>query len=382
MSNDTDEATVPITAPASEPVSEAESYGYDGEIIHRPEYSVVVPVVSDLFDSNTGINARRFLQTAIALAADNDGRVVLLGIADVGDEDAVKQVREYVSSEDTPDGSGRPIPRVVSERQRQLAQVVNVAEDIDPDMSVNAMVRTVTDTTRGILDALGDGIETAVLLLRGTGFDEGWLLGRSTIDTVVEEAECDVFVENVGVRQGAHALYVPDVEGHTVASLAESETETIDSILLPVGTGPHAALASEAARAVARASDAAVTVLHVIPPDVSGKERSEANDLLRFADDVLGPDVESTTELREAPDQANAIIEEAQDHDFTAIGSPEQKFRLRDLVFKPVQETLAGRKDVTVLMGRDADRTMRSLYYRYKQALEAEETDDDSPKTE
>ena len=144
----------------------------------------------------------------------------------------------------------------------------------------------------------------------------------------------------------------------------------------PVGTGPHAALASEAARAVARAFDASVTILHVISPDASGKERSDAGDLLTFAEYVLGPEVDSETELTEAPNPTDVIIEEARNHDFTSIGSPERKFRLRDLVFKPVQETLLGEEDVTVLMGRDADRTMRSLYYRYTRAMENPDADE------
>lgn len=347
MSNNSDQTAVPITASAPSSGSDGDSDRYDGEIIQRPDYSVVVPIVSDLFDSETGINTRRFLQTAIALAADNDGRVVLLGIAEVGDEAVVERVRERASSEGASESES--VPEVVMERQSQLAQVVNVAEEINPDVSVRALVRTVTDTTQGILDALDGGSETAALLLRGTGFDEGWLLGKGTIDTVVNEAECDVFVENVGVRDGAHALYVPDVDGHAVASLAESEAETIDSILLPVGTGPHSALAS----------DASVTILHVISPDASGTERSDARDLLKFADFVLGSDVELKTERREAHNPTDAIIQEAKNHDFTSIGSPEQKFRLRDLVFNPVQDTLAGRTDVTVLMGRDSDRVLR-----------------------
>lgn len=375
MSEDTDEVTVPVTAPELSADSDADSYGYDGEVIHHPDYSVVVPVVSNLFDSNTGINARRLLQTAVALADDNDGRVVLLGIAEVDAEQTLEQVRGDTQPDDAEDGAEN-IPEVATERQTQVAQVANVAADINQEVSVQAMVRVVTDATQGILDALGDGSETAVILLRGAGFDEGGLLGRSTIDTVVDEAECDVFVENVGVREGARALYVPDVEGHTVASLAESEAATIESILLPVGVGPHAALASEAARAVARAFDASVTVLHVIPPDASGQERSDANDLLRFAEHVLGPDVESETELSEASDPTDVIIDEAQNHDFTSIGSPEQRFRLRDLIFKPVQDTLVGEKDVTFLMGRDADRTTRSLYYQYTRAMEESDADE------
>jgi len=376
MSDTDNETTVPITVPRQSPESDEGSFGYDGEVIHHPDYSMVVPVVSDLFDSNTGVNARRFLQTAIALADDNDGRMVLLGIAVVDDETALEQIREYAKSDDEGGGEEQLLPEVVTERRSQLAQVANVAEGINQDLPIRAVVRVVTDTTQGILDALGAGSETAVLLLRGTGFEERWSLGNNTVDTVIDEAECDVFVENVGVREGSHALYVPDVEGHTVAPLAESEAETIDSILLPVGTGPHSALAAEAARAVARTFDASVTVLHVIDPNASGKERSDAKDLLTFAEYILGPEITSETELREASDPTDIIIEEAQNHDFTSIGSPEQKFRLRDLVFKPVQETLIGERDITVLMGRDSDRTTRSLYYRYTRAMENLDTEE------
>ncbi|PSP73763.1 universal stress protein UspA [Halobacteriales archaeon QH_9_66_26] len=375
MSDSDKDITVPITVSEPSSESEAESYGYDGEIIHQPDYTVVVPVVSDLFNGDTGINARRLLQTAIALADDNDGRVVLLGITEIADEATIEQVRKYTQSSEG-DEQEQSVPEIVTERQTQLARIVNAAADIDPDVSVQALVRAAADTTQGILDGLGSGSETAVLLLRGTGFEESWLLGKSTIDTVVDEAECDVFVENVGVREGGHALYVPDVEGHIVASLAESEAETIESVLLPVGTGPHAALASEAARAVARAFDASVTILHVISPGASKKERGDARDLLAFAEYVLGSEVDSETELREASDPTDVIIEEAQNHDFTSIGSPEQKFKLHDLVFEPVQETLVGEKNVTVLMGRDIDRTMRSLYYRYTRAMEDSDTDE------
>ena len=370
-------STVPIVVPELSSRSGAYSYGYDGEVIHQPDYTVVVPVASDLFADDTGINARRFLQTAIALADDNDGYVVLLGIAEVADENTTEQVRTYARSDDGGDEE-RSVPEIVTERRTQLAQIVDVVGDIDQEVPVQASVRVVTDMTRGILDALGSGSGTAVLLLRGTGFEESRLLGKSTIDTVIDEAECDVFVENVGIREATQALYVPDVDGHTVAPLADSDAETIESILLPVGTGPHAALASEAARAVARVHDASVTVLHVVPPDASGKQRSGAKDLLTFAEYVLGPEVDSETELREAADPTDAIIQAANDHDFTSIGSPEEKFGLRDLVFEPVQETLVGEPECTVLMGRDVDRTMRSLYYRYTRALQNSDADEES----
>lgn len=119
-----------------------------------------------------------------------------------------------------------------------------------------------------------------------------------------------------------------------------------------------------------------VNVLHVIDSDASRETRADAKDLLKFAEYVLGSDVESETELREADDTTDVIVQEAQSHDFTSIGAPEQKSRLERLVFNSVQETLTERSDVTVLMGRDSDQTMRSLYYRWKRGMDAMEESD------
>lgn len=344
-----------------------------GPVIHIPDYTVVVPVTGELLDPETGVNVRRLLQTAFALAKDNDGRVLLLGLATVDDDASLRTVRKYVETDESNTPASTPLLGFVDNRQSQMAHTVGIAQDLNPDVSVNATLRVVTNTTRGVLEILGSGSEMAVLLLRGTSLDEGWFLSRSVIDSVLEEAECDVFVENLGTPGGNNALYIPDADGHTVASLAESEAETIESILLPVGTGPHSALAAEAARAVAKAADAPVTVLHVVDPDASGKAKADATDLLKFAEYVLGPDVAVNTELREATETTDVIIEKAQSHDFTTIGAPEQQSRLEHFVFESVQETLTQQSDVTVLMARDSHRMIRSLLYRWEQGVEAME---------
>lgn len=243
---------------------------------------------------------------------------------------------------------------------------------------MSGVVRTVTETTQGVLEAIDRRSKTAVLLLRGTSLEEGWLLGQSTIDTVLEDADCDVFVENIGAQVGTSALYVPDAEEHTVVSLSESAVEPIDSVLLPVGPGPHAALAAEAARAIARAAGAPVTIIHVVSPDASEKATDDAEDLLRFAEYILGSDVEMTSELISATDTTDMIIQHAQEHDVTSIRAPEAHSSFKNLIFESVQETLTERNDVTVLMARDADRTMRSLYYRWKQGMETEARPDDN----
>lgn len=370
MSDNSASEDVRITVPKQSSRSDDESYLRSGPLIQTPDYTIIVPITETLLDTYTGINVRRFLQTAVALAAENDGRVLLLGVETVSDEAALETVRENVQTGQPSEGQPDAPMETIEERRRQLAEMVDVAQELTPSVPVSAAVRTVTDLTEGILDVLDGEADTAVLLSRGTGLDEGWLLKRSAIDTILADAECDVFVEKMGTQGGENALYVPSVDEHTVASLAESEAETIDSILVPVGAGPHSALAAEAARAIAHAADASVTVFHVITPDSATDARSDGEDLLKFAEYVLGPDVATATELEEAADTTDAIVEKARSHDLVSIGAPEEKSRLEQVIYGSVENTLSDLSRATVLMSRDSDQTMRSLYYRWKRGIE------------
>lgn len=375
MGDASGQSDVRITMPGQSEKWESDPQFHTGPVVRRPDYTIVVPVTDAILAENAGINVRSFLQTAVALASDNDGDVLLLGLARVESEASLDVVRRYIRSDQPTDVDSKEAVEMVTNRKAQLAQVIDVAEELDPSVSVSAVVRTVTDPTQGILDAIDRGSETATLLLRGSSLDDGWLLNRSTVGRILAEAACDVFVENLGATSGSNALYVPDVDDHTVAPLAESEAAELDSILLPVGMGAHAALATEAARAIALASDTSVTILHVISPAASAHARAEANDLLRFAEYVLGPEVSVDTELREASDPINEIVQESKAHKLTSIGFPEEKSRLVQLVFGSVQKELSERGDVTVVMARDAEGTTRSLYYRWKRGIEALDED-------
>lgn len=378
MAEHTTSSAVPITVPKQASGADTETYLRSGPLVDKPAYTVVVPVTTTLLNTSTGLNVNRLLQTAVALAADKEGRVLLLGIEHITDEAALETVREYVDSgQQTATDTAAPIAGI-TDRRAKLAEMVEVAEGLAPTVSISAAMRVLTDVTDGILAAVAGESETAVLLLRGAGFDEGWLFNRSTIDTVVADADCDVFVENVGGQHGQQGLYIPAIDDHTVASLAAAESKTIDSILLPVESGAHSALATEAARAVARDTDAAITILHVIPSDASAEKRSEGQDLLKFADYVLGSDVRITTELQEAADPIEAIIETANNHDLVTMGAPDQGSRLTQLVYDSVHDTLSAESEATILMARDADRTMRSLYYRWKRGIESLQADEET----
>lgn len=91
-------------------------------------------------------------------------------------------------------------------------------------------------------------------------------------------------MEKIGKKSGPTTLYLPSLQEHISAPLSESETEQIESVLLPIGAGPHSALAAEAARAVARVAGASVTVIHAISPEATQKAISEAEDLLDFTE--------------------------------------------------------------------------------------------------
>lgn len=360
-----DRHDVPIVVPA--PSTSAETYLHSGHVIHIPDYTVVVPVTDALFETDDGINVRRFLQTAIALAADNDGRVLLLGLAVVDSEAALDTIRAYVHEEGVDESDAVTI---VTEQQTRIERLLRVATYLDQKVSVRAVVRPVMNPTQGILHTVDRSDKTAVLFLRGTSLDTGGVFERSTIDAVLADADCDVFVETIGTREGPSGLYVPTVE-HTITPLNESAEEPIDSILLPVGAGPHAAIAAEAARAIAQATGAAVTVIHVDSTDTPEKATDNAEDRLRFAEYILGPDVDVEFELISAPDPTDVIVQHAKEHDVTTIGAPETHPGLKRLIFGSVPDALTHRSDVTVLMARDADPTMRSLYYHWKQSLEA-----------
>jgi nucleotide-binding universal stress UspA family protein len=119
-------------------------------------------------------------------------------------------------------------------------------------------------------------------------------------------------------------------------------------------------------------------VLHVISPTASAETRADGEDLLKFAAYILGSEVAVETELKEASDTTDTIVQEAKTYDFVSIGFPEQKSRLKQLVFGSVQETLSELRGTTVLMSRDSNRTMRSLYYRWKRGITSTEDDGDS----
>ena len=264
------------------------------------EHQIVVPI------SNPK-NVPQLMRTAVDLASDQDGEILVMSVVTVPQQTPLDEGREFV------------------DEQREILETA-MAYAEDEDVPVSGTIRIGHDVAKAILTTIDQNDSDQVLLgWRGRSRRTDFALG-SNLDTVVTDAPCDVLVEKVG----EHA-------------------DGVDSILLPTAGGPHAELAAEVSRAIARGNDAAVRVVHVVSPTADESEREDARGKLASTADVLGDSVEVQTALLEGEDVTDTIVEETVNYDVTLIGSSRESL-LQQLVFGAVPENVGERAKNTVIM--------------------------------
>ncbi|MFB6161580.1 MAG: universal stress protein, partial [Haloferacaceae archaeon] len=132
---------------------------------------------------------------------------------------------------------------------------------------------------RGLLSAVEETDPAALVVGWRGGARTNAVLG-TTVDTLVEHAACDLYVERIG-----------------------REANGVDSVLLPVAGGPHVDAAAAVAKAVAARNDARVVVLSVATGDAGVDRAAAFLDGARTAVATApGPDVPVRTTLTEAAD--------------------------------------------------------------------------------
>lgn len=200
-----------------------------------------------------------------------------------------------------------------------------------PDVSVERDVVVARSVARGILRAVEETGPAALVV----GWDEparrtDAVLG-TTVDTLVERASCNLYVERIG-----------------------READGVESVLLPVAGGPHVGVAATAATAIAASNEARVVVLSVATSD-SGVDAevfvTEGREALVA---TPGPGVPVETAVREADDVTAALVAEAADHDVVVLGATRQGAIRRQLVGS-VPRRVVRRTDRTVILARAAD---------------------------
>jgi nucleotide-binding universal stress UspA family protein len=264
-------------------------------------YQIVVPIANPA-------NVDQLMRTACTLAADNDGEVLVVSVVTVPNQTPLNEGRQFADQK-----------RAVLDRAIEFAE--------ERDVHVSGTIRISHDTAHAILNTVHQQEADAVLVgWQGQlGRRRGFVFG-STVDVVISDAKCDVYVEKIGAGVGGE----------------------IDSILLPTAGGPHAAFARETAKIIARATGAKLHVIMVIDPGAPTAERERAERLLQEA--TVGTEGFTVdTELFEAEDVVDAIVTETGNHDLTIIGATREGL-LQRVLFGAIPEAVGQRAQSTVIM--------------------------------
>lgn len=251
------------------------------------------------------------------------GDIALLGAG------RVRLVTVVAKPYDSPFGvfDDETIIRDFADESRELLQRAEAPEGV-------AVVRDLVvsrSVTKGILAAVDKTDPDALLVGWQPARRSDAILG-TTVDALIERADCDLYVERIG-----------------------AEANGVDSVLLPVAGGPHVRAAARAAKAIAARNDASVTVL-----SIAGSHGGDAA-AAKFVDEgehavasVPGPAVPVATSVVEAESVSEAIVDEAVDHDVIVLGAT-RKGALRGRLVGSVPRRIVGRTENTVILARDGD---------------------------
>ena len=250
------------------------------------------------------------------------GDIALLG------DSRVRLVTVVAKPYDSPFGvfDDETILRDFADESRELLQRAEAPESV----TVVRDLVVARSVPKGILAAVDETDPSALLV--------GWrprkrtdaVLG-TTVDTLLERAACDLYVERIGV-----------------------EANGVESVLLPVAGGPHVRAAARAAKAIAARNDASIHVLSIA--DSHGEEGAtvyveEARAEVAAID---GPETPVETAVVEADSVTEAIIEEGADHDVVVLGAT-RKGPIRGRLVGSVPRTVTRRTEKTVILARDGD---------------------------
>jgi APA family basic amino acid/polyamine antiporter len=300
------------------------------------DYQIVVPIANP-------DNAEQLMSTATDIAADRNGEVLVLSVVDLPEQTPLAAGQQYTEEKREvlnramalADGGERADgARASSDEQRE-------SDGGDGDVPVSGTIRISHQIDRAILNTVEQYNSDALLM--GWG---GWRARRrevvlgSIVDTVVTEADCDVLVERI------------DPETAT----------TVESILLPTAGGPHADLAGEVVRAIARSTGAHVELLRVVAPE---DDRDDAEETV---EDALADfeDIDAEATVVENGDVVDAITERSADHDLTIIGATREGLFQR-IIFGAIPERVGEAAESTVILTKrnlDITSRLRRLFGR------------------
>lgn len=172
-----------------------------------------------------------------------------------------------------------------------------------------------------------DTHDVDTLVLAGTS--KGGLLRRGLTERIAAQAGTDVVVVN-----------------------GQPGYDTPASILLAVAGGPHSGLATDVAGRIGADFDAWIDILHVVDEETPDRVRDQARTYVEGAAERIARPESTSTWILEAPDIADAIIEQSAYYGLTVIGAP-TKGRLRQFISGSTNRTIRDNARSVVLSARN-----------------------------
>ncbi|MDY6764362.1 MAG: amino acid permease [Halobacteria archaeon] len=266
------------------------------------DYEIKVPIANPE-------HVDQLMRTAIDLARENDGEIHVLSVVTIPEQTPLSEGRVYAD-----------------ERRPVINRAMEIAEE--EDIPVSGTIRIGHHAGEAILNSIKQHESDAVLMgWKGKRARRRDVVLGSTVDKVVTDADCDVFVEKIGMP-----------------------TDKIDSILLPTAGGPHAELAAELAKAISHSRGAKVHVVHVTQPDATKGEKERAEKLMEKANEIL-EDVDVEAETLTGDDVVETIVKETNKHDITVIGATREGL-IQRFVFGAIPEEVGEKASHTVIMAK------------------------------
>jgi len=350
-----DPTTIPIRHVSE--LTSLNSSGIRGPI-EPPSYNILVPIPGDADIDYDRFNIPRLLRTPLAVAADHDGTVTIANILTVPSD------VDYDELKDTDGGSGI-MNSVVRTAQEQVSFILDVTENPDEDITVNGFVGVVEVPEAAFVEFTTSEYYDAIYLAQ---YDSNrlHLWDEPMISSALDNTTSAVYVENIGSDT---ELRIEESDGQVVPD-GHSSSEPITDILLAVGTGPHSVLAAETARALAHASGASVHALHLFPSTDDGTSRQKGKNALSLAEYVLSNLSTIESEARESEDIVAELLTEIEQYDVAIIGAPTKQPLLGRLFERSPSNELKSQSTTSVITVRQPKDAMKSVYYRWKRAVE------------
>ncbi len=277
---------------------------YEEMPIKKVEFRILVPIANPEF-------ADKLIKLASLIAKQRNGEIILLNVVTIPDQTPPSGAVKYVES-----------------AKEFLSKLIK-----GMDVPVGGVIKIGHSTSEAILNTVEE-IKPNLIIMgwRGRTFRKDFVLG-STIDPVLLRAKCDVAVVRF-----------------------EQTWREIRKILISTAGGPHAVLAAELARDLAKQTNASITLLYV------GRSEEDRKRAEKAFKETLKPleGLNVSTKFLIDRNVVGRIAEESEKHDVVLIGATNQPF-LKNFLLGVFPEKVVSRTRRTVIMTRRWVRLIRTF---------------------